>query len=322
MALDTTKTSKLAKTVVVNAILNSAYLTRGASKIDEAQMAGKRNGETYSFVVDDITAAKFNAGTAPTGTLTSRSVDLSVKNYGTSLELSGVQKALDLGNWEDLAGDVGAAIANKACEDTATSDMQKISATKVSNYKGIAKAAAKLASKYSGKIYGFADPCIIGELAGEGRNAQPINVGEQWGVNLEGKLFNISELRTMNLPKVIYASGDTDATHSFTIGDLIAGANGVIAPATKTDELPTGVTGDTKITADVECAAMILRVDGAQAYGDAGVNLAGEKQSKEGVTVAQHVVDAGGFKETYEWASSVVAGIADANKAAVVLMPV
>ena len=322
MALDTTKTSKLAKTIVVNAILNSAYLTRGASKIDEAQMAGKRNGETYSFVVDDITAAKFTAGTAPTGTLTSRSVDLSVKNYGTSLELSGVQKALDLGNWEDLAGDVGAAIANKASEDTAYNDMQQISATKVSNYKGIAKAAAKLASKYSGKIYGFADPCIIGELSGEGRNAQPINVGEQWGVNLEGKLFNISELRTMNLPKVTYVADGTGVTHTLAVGDLVVGTNGVIAPVVTANTIPSAVTGDNKITADVECAAMILRVDGAQAYGDAGVNLAGDKQSKEGITVAQHVVDAGGFKETYEWASSVVAGIADKNKAAVVLMPV
>lgn len=330
--------ASLVETIVKAGVVNSAYLTRGAARIPVDQMKGKRAGDTYSFVIDQITAAYSSAldsnGKVAMGSLGAPiKVDLKVGYSAVQLSLGAISKALELGDWKDLAKEIGAEIVNTFALNTAVADMGKVEHEFVNDVKGIAKVSATLAATYTGKQYGFASPIVVGEIQGEGRNLQPISIEPQWGVGLEGKVFNIGELRSMNLPTI---SGDTSVTIAHTKDAETATLTGatagkcykrgtlvVYATSATTGTVIAGK-GNATVSAGAadgdSYAPVIVRIEGAQAWGDAGDCLDGadNKTPIEGITIAQSEVKQGGFAVNHEFAMAGAGGVANANKVKVV----
>lgn len=330
--------ASLVETIVKAGVVNSAYLTRGAKRIPLDQMKGKRAGESYSFVIDQITAAYSNAldsnGKVAMGSLGAPvKVTLKIGYAGVKVSLGAISKALELGDWNELAKEIGAELVNTFELNTLIADMGNVGHEFVTNVKGLAKASATLAATYKDKQYGFASPIVIGEIQGEGRNLQPVTIEPQWGVGLEGKVFNIGELRSMNMPLI---EGNTSVTIAHTKNAATATLTG--ATAGKCYKKGDLVVYATSATAGVvlsgkgnanlsETAAegdnyapVLIRIDQAQAWGDAGDCLDGadNKSSIEGITIAQSEVKQGGFAVNHEFAMAGAGGVAVADKVKVV----
>lgn len=339
---------KLVETIAKAVVVNSAYLTRGASKVPVDQMKGKQVGGKYSFNIPNIEAQYSTAldsdGKVALGSVSAfTTVELGVAYSGVKMPLGALTKALELGDYNELAKEIGAEIINKFVAGTSVTDISKIKAQVVaSSEKELAKASAKLAATYTGKQYGFADPVVIGEIQGEGRNVQPINVAPEFGIGLEGKVFNINELRTQNLMESaalagVFAGASKTVGQEATLAGATAGkiyisedAQGkatsiVVATAANKGTVLFGTTPNGSSTAVASVGGyrpIIMRIDGAQAFGDAGDCLDGadSKITVGGITIAASKVKKGGFAVDYEFAMAAVAGVADADKFGIVWM--
>jgi len=334
--------ASLVETIAKAGVVNSAYLTRGTVKVPVDQMKGKRAGDEYSFVLDNITATYSSSldqnGKVQLGSIGAPTkVTLKVGYSGTQLSLGAVSKSLELGDWSGLAKEVGATIVNEFSKQTALADMAKVENEFVNDVKGIAKASAVMAASFQGKQYGFASPIVVGEIQGEGRNLQPIGIDPPWGVGLEGKVFNIGELRSMILPNIV---GDTDVTIAHnnnaatatltgaTAGCCYKKGNLVVYATSATAGIVICGKGNATLSATAaegnNYAPVIIRVDGAQAWGDASDALDGadNKMSIEGVTIAHSEVKQGGFAVNHEFAMAGAAGIATPSRAKVVWLKV
>lgn len=330
--------ASLVETIVKAGVVNSAYLTRGTSRIPVDQMKGKRAGDTYSFVIDNVTAtyssALDNNGKIAMGAMGAPTkVDLKVGYCGSKVSLGAISKALELGDWKQLSKEIGAGLVNEFALQTAVADMAGMAHEFVNNVKGIAKASAVMAASFQGKQYGFASPIVTGEIQGEGRNLQPISIDPAWGVGLEGKVFNISELRSMILPTIV---GDSNVTIAHTanagtatLTDATAGCcykKGSLVVYATSATAGTVLLGKANATLSATAAEtdnyapVIIRVEGAQAWGDAGDCLDGadNKHSEEGISIAQSEVKQGGFAVDHEFAMAGAAGLANPSKAKVV----
>ena len=98
---NTIKTNTLAELVAVRFAEAAAFLTVGSSKYFAGQLVGKRNGQTYKFVVRD-TGEAVNALAISGGdktTIVEREISLTLDPFHVAVETNAIESVTDL-NWD------------------------------------------------------------------------------------------------------------------------------------------------------------------------------------------------------------------------------
>lgn len=229
-------TNKFIVNVAKGAAYCAPYLTAGANTSFQDQMVGKQAGTSYDFVVTQVGTASYSddgmVGNSDITDVVSNTVKLNIGDAHIGVELSALEKACAMRGEDLAAAQVGKDLVAQTVAEVAARDAAKLfEAGNVSvgnNYKVFTKAAAKLRSKFQGEhVYAFIDPVLWGELAGDGRNSQPVSVDPKLGMGAKGQFLNVDDSYSIGVLPYM----DTTSTLTATIGITTAGVVSTSAAA-------------------------------------------------------------------------------------------
>lgn len=174
---NTFETNKLTDLVALRALVASGYVTVGAVAHFKDQLIGKRNGQTYGFVLKDTGVAvnSLAVGGSEKKDLTEKIVNLSLEPWHVYIETNAIEGVTDV-RWDDeIAKPNGAKLANGMIRDAIKKDFPKPAVTIVGQgFQPLAEASAHLTSMTSEKLYGFCDPKIQAILTSNGQQFNPV----------------------------------------------------------------------------------------------------------------------------------------------------
>lgn len=171
------KTNKLTSLVALRFAENANYLTLGAAAHFSDQLAGKRNGSSYDFVLRDG-GLSYDGTTLPNSgsrEIKERVVNMTLDNKGVVVETGSIEEVTDL-NWDkEVAEPNGKKLANKWVKAAIDSDVPKcVTAFVGSGFTPLAKAGAHLSSQSAEEVFGFVDPQMQAILASNGQQFMPV----------------------------------------------------------------------------------------------------------------------------------------------------
>ena len=178
----TAKTNKLTDLVALRFLINAGFLTVGAKEHFKDQMVGKRNGQTYTFVIRDagtVVSGAEGAGAvdvSATGkNMTEREVQMALRDFALPIETGAIEAVTDV-NWDkEVAEPNGAKLANHVVR---TAVGEAVTQANVAIYgegfQPLAEVAAHLGSISNEKMYGFIDPKIEAILTANGQQFNPV----------------------------------------------------------------------------------------------------------------------------------------------------
>lgn len=191
----TFETNKLTDLVALRLLVASNYFTVGSKAYFKDQLVGKRNGQTYGFVLRDTGLAVNNLdASADTKTsLKEQIVNLSLEPWHIYLKSNAVEGVTDV-RWDDeIAKPNGAKLANGMVRDAIAKDVSKAAVSIVgAGFQPLAEAAAHLASMTSEKLFGFTDPKIQAVLTANGQQFNPVGSPDSfYKQGLLGEFHNV-----------------------------------------------------------------------------------------------------------------------------------
>lgn len=208
---NTIKTNSLAELITVRAAESAYYFTVGSKKWFKDQLIGKRNGQTYRFVIRDVGGAYegLAADLANDKTsITEREVALSIRNFRVLVETNAIEQVTDV-RWDDeIAEPNGQKLANKAVKAIMDSDFGKVGTCFVGQgFAPMSRASGHLASITSEELFGFCDPNVEAILTSNGQQFVPVNAPDMYSKGLLGK-FHGAEYRSQRFfPSVSISTG-------------------------------------------------------------------------------------------------------------------
>jgi hypothetical protein len=171
------ETNKLTDLVALRTLVASGYLTVGSKAHFKDQLIGKRNGQTYGFVLKDagIATNSLDASSDTKTSLTEQIVNLSLEPWHIYLKSNAVEGVTDV-RWDDeIAKPNGAKLANGMVRDAINKNFTKAAVSIVGEgFQPLAEAAAHLSSQTSEKLFGFTDPKIQAVLTANGQQFNPV----------------------------------------------------------------------------------------------------------------------------------------------------
>lgn len=170
------KTNELTDLVNVQAAAVAGYLTVGSKPYFADQLVGKRNGQTYTFVIKD--AGKYVRGKNITGKasdIKERAVTKTVQVGNAMVNTDFVEAVTDV-KWNDeIAVPYGKTIIEGLTKDVIMDDLGRANTAFVGEGFGpLTKANAFLTSISSEKKYGFVDPMIDSICSNWGSSFKPV----------------------------------------------------------------------------------------------------------------------------------------------------
>ena len=170
-------TNELTDLINVRAAEAAGYLTVGSKPYFADQLVGKRNGESYTFVVKD--AGKYVRGKDITGKssqLTERSVTKKIEVGNIMIDTDFVEAVTDV-NWdEEIAKPNGKALIEGLVQDVITDDLGRANTAFVgAGWMPLTKANGFLRSISTEDRYGFIDPMIESILPAGGKGFTPVD---------------------------------------------------------------------------------------------------------------------------------------------------
>ena len=170
-------TNELTDLINVRAAEAAGYLTVGSKPYFADQLVGKRNGESYTFVVKD--AGKYVRGKDITGKssqLTERSVTKKIEVGNIMIDTDFVEAVTDV-NWdEEIAKPNGKALIAGLVQDVITDDLGRANTAFVgAGWMPLTKANGFLRSISTEDRYGFIDPMIESILPAGGKGFTPVD---------------------------------------------------------------------------------------------------------------------------------------------------
>lgn len=195
-------TNKFIVNVAKGAAYCAPYLTAGANSSFQDQMVGKQAGESYDFVVTQVGTASYSddgmVSNSDTTDVTHSKVTLKVGNSHIGVELKALEKSCEMRGEDLAAAQVGKDLVAKLVSEIGARDVGVLEAAGNmvvgNNYKAFTRAASVLRSKFQGEhVYAFIDPILFGELAGDGRNSQPVSVDPKLGMGAKGQFLNVDD---------------------------------------------------------------------------------------------------------------------------------
>ena len=170
-------TNELTDLINVRAAESAGYLTVGSKSYFADQLVGKRNGESYTFVVKD--AGKYVRGKDITGKssqLTERSVTKKIEVGNVMIDTDFVEAVTDV-NWdEEIAKPNGKALIEGLVQDVMAEDLGRANTAFVgAGWMPLTKANGFLRSISTEDRYGFIDPMIESILPAGGKGFTPVD---------------------------------------------------------------------------------------------------------------------------------------------------
>ena len=170
-------TNELTDLINVRAAESAGYLTVGSKSYFADQLVGKRNGESYTFVVKD--AGKYVRGKNIEGKssqLTERSVTKKIEVGNIMIDTDFVEAVTDV-NWdEEIAKPNGKALIEGLVQDVMAEDLGRANTAFVgAGWMPLTKANGFLRSISTEDRYGFIDPMIESILPAGGKGFTPVD---------------------------------------------------------------------------------------------------------------------------------------------------
>lgn len=232
-------TNRKVELIAFRAAEAANYLRIGSRKYFKDQLVGKRNGQSYDFVVRD--AGKFQEGLDLTGgpgasELTERKVTKSLEIGNVVIKTSLLDPVTDA-NWDDdVAKLQGPKLIHGVVRKAVNADLGLQNTAFVgSGFQPLFKAQNFLKTVSDAPAYGFINPMINSVLSSNGQSFQPAEASDVFsGAGLVGKLSDTEYRANQYMPMISVDSNlDTEMKKATAITYADAG-DGVNATLTFT----------------------------------------------------------------------------------------
>ena len=197
-------TNKKVDLVALRAAEDAQYLTVGSKSYFSDQLEGKRNGQSYEFVIRD--AGEYATGMDMTGkvsTLQERKVTKDIKIGNILIDTNLLEKVTDV-DWEkEIAIPNGKKLINGVVKDTVADDLGRQNVAFVGKgWLPISKASRFLGSISSEDRYAFIDPMIDSIMAAGGKGFTPVDAEPLYKTGLLGNAFGAEFRESQFMPTI------------------------------------------------------------------------------------------------------------------------
>lgn len=197
-------TNKKVDLVALRAAEAAQYLTVGSKSYFSDQLEGKRNGQSYEFVIRD--AGEYATGMDMTGkvsNLQERKVTKDIKLGNIVIDTNLLEKVTDV-EWEkEIAIPNGKKLINGVVKDVVDSDLGRQNVAFVGKgWLPISKASRFLGSISSEDRYAFIDPMIDSIMAAGGKSFTPVDAEPLYKTGLLGSAFGAEFRESQFMPTI------------------------------------------------------------------------------------------------------------------------
>lgn len=197
-------TNKKVDLVALRAAEAAQYLTVGSKSYFSDQLEGKRNGQSYEFVIRD--AGEYATGMDMTGkvsNLQERKVSKDIKLGNIVIDTNLLEKVTDV-EWEkEIAIPNGKKLINGVVKDVVESDLGLQNVAFVGKgWLPISKASRFLGSISSEDRYAFIDPMIDSIMAAGGKSFTPVDAEPLYKTGLLGSAFGAEFRESQFMPTI------------------------------------------------------------------------------------------------------------------------
>ena len=232
-------TNKMAMLLSLEMAKLAGFLKKGAKNYFQDQMAGKRCGQTYQFVLRDAGNVSEGLVASPRD-IAEKKVSLTIKNYNNSVRTDALEGVTDI-TWQDeIAETYAKKLIQKVEADAVEDSITKATTCFVGEgFAPMANAGAYLQSITNEDIYGFIDPQAQATLAANGQQFVP--TGAPNDLYSRGRLgtFQNVEYTAERFIKPLTISQDTV--------DALSAAKGVAIGSTSDSLSISGVASGTSV---------------------------------------------------------------------------
>ena len=205
---NTIQTNSLTELVTLRFAETAGYFTTGSRKYFAGQLEGKRNGQTYRFVIRD-TGEAVNAlaiGGSDKVSIVEREVSLTLDPWHVAVKTNSIESVTDL-KWDDeIAKPNSQKLVNSSVRKVVEGDLGKCGTAFVgSGFLPLARASGHLSSITSEKLYGFISPQIEATLTSNGQQFVPVGAPPMYKTGLLGE-FHGAEYRAQRFIKNVNIS--------------------------------------------------------------------------------------------------------------------
>lgn len=242
---NTIGTNKRAELVLIRSAEAAPYLTVGSKPYCKDQLVGKRNGQSYEFVIRD--AGEYVEGMDITNLgsedIVERKVTKNIKIGNVKVNTNLLEKVTDV-NWDkEVAEPQGQKIAEGLVRSVLKEDIGLQNTAFVGQgWLPLFKASNFLESISSDAQYAFVDPMIDSIMQSSGKAYSPADgVEPVYQKGLKGRIAN-AEVRTQQgMPTLVISEALANELSSATVSSYTAGATAdTIALSGVTQTIPAG----------------------------------------------------------------------------------
>ena len=226
---NTFQVNSLAELVAIRAAESAPYFTVGSKKYFKDQLVGKRNGQTYRFVIRDVGGAYEGLAADIANDkidLTEREVSLAIRDFRVMVRTNAIESVTDV-DWDpEIAQPNGQKLANKAVKAIMDSDFGKVGTCFVgSGFAPLSRASAHIASISNEELFGFCDPNVEAILTSNGQQFVPVSAPDMYSKGLLGK-FHGAEYRSQRFfPSVAISTGSEFNGGAVTVTSYTSGTS-------------------------------------------------------------------------------------------------
>jgi len=232
-------TNKMAMLLSLEMAKLAGFLKKGAKNHFQDQMAGKRCGQSYDFVLRDAGNVQKGLVASPRD-IAEKKVTLTITNYNNSVRTDALEGVTDIAWQEEIAETYAKKLIQKVEADAVEDSITKATTCFVGEgFAPMANAGAYLQSITNEDIYGFIDPQAQATLAANGQQFVP--TGAPNDLYSRGRLgtFQNVEYTAERFIKPLTISQDTV--------DALSAAKGVAIGSTSDSLTISGVASGTSV---------------------------------------------------------------------------
>jgi len=229
--------------VLIRAAEAAPYLTVGAKSYCADQLAGKRNGQSYEFVIRD--AGEFSEGMSVEGhisDLVERKVVKKIELGNVTIRTNLLEKVTDV-NWDkEVAQPQGEKLAKGLVKKVIKADLGLQNTAFVgTGWLPLFKASNFLESISSEAQYAFVDPGVESVMQSTGKGFNPAgDVEPAYRSGLKGTVANAEVRAQQGLPTLVISKALADQLSSATVTSYVTGADYDTLTINVTESIPAG----------------------------------------------------------------------------------
>lgn len=221
------KTNKRAELVLIRSAEAAPYLTVGSKNYCKDQLVGKRNGQSYEFVIRD--AGEYVEGMDISGTgsedVIERKVTKSIKIGNVKVNTNLLEKVTDL-NWDkEIAQPYGEKVAKGLVQSVLTDDIGLQNTAFVgTGWLPLFKASNYLESISSEPQFAFVDPMVESIMQSSGKGFTPAgDVEPRFQKGLKGMVGQAEVRAQQGMPTIEISEDLATELAAATVTSLVSG---------------------------------------------------------------------------------------------------